>query len=234
MCSASHSSKPDRNEIYQELQRAVPKLVDMYGVVGSQVETCVSNGSRVLIVGAGGGREIAEIGKSKIEFDIVAVDPSSENLEAARRVAQNSGLSERILFINGTVNDVPPERPFDIALSLLVMHQFLDDPSKFEYLSEIGSRLYDNGILIHADICLERPGDLDKLIPEYLSYASSVGIDPQVTQIELKAISQLPIITDVRLRGLFAKANFTEPREVFRTLWYRCWVANRSSVSIRV
>lgn len=227
MNSAPPSSQPDPNAIYRELLRAVPRLADMYRLVGDHVEAMAANGSRILIVGAGGGREIAALAKSKHALEIVAVDPSSRNLEMARAVAQTEGLSDSVLFIAGTVDDVLPEKPFDIALSLLVMHQIAGEAAKAAYLSSIQNRLGENGLLIHADLCVDAPGDLDALVQDYTSHAASIGIDPQVTQIELNAITQPPPLSTDRLHELFAVAGLSTPQEVFQRLWYRCWTANK-------
>lgn len=229
MKSAPPSPQPDPNAIYRDLLRAVPRLVDMYRLVGDQVDAVASNGSRVLIVGAGGGRELVALAKCRHALEIVAVDPSSRNLERTRQVAQTEGLSDSITFVTGTVDDILPGPPFSIVLSLLVMHQITGDAAKSAYLYTIQNRLCEDGLLIHADLCLDAPDDLEGLVQDYLSHAASLGIEQQVTQIELNAISQSPPLSTARIRQLFAKAHLGEPREVFRSLWYRCWIANKSS-----
>lgn len=229
MKNSDQSTQSDPNTVYQDLLRAVPRLADMYRLVGDQVDAVASDGSRVLIVGAGGGRELLELGKCEHALEIVAVDPSVRNLERARQVAHAEGLTDRVTFVTGTVDDVPPGPPFTIALSLLVMHQIVEDADKAAYLSSIQNKLGDTGLLIHADLCLDAPDGLEGLIQDYMSYAASMGIARQVTQIELDAISQSPPLSSARMRKLFAETHFNAPQEMFRSLWYRCWLVNRSS-----
>lgn len=220
-------SQPDPNAIYRDLLRAVPRLADMYRLVGDQVDAVAANGSRILIVGAGGGRELVELAKCRHAIEIVAVDPSRRNLEAAKHVAQAEGLSDRISFVTGTVDDLPMEQPFNIALSLLVMHQITGENAKTAYLSSIQSRLSDDGLLIHADLCLDAPDDFERLAKDYVSHAASLGITQQLTQIELNAISDPPPLTTSGMRKLFAQALFSQRQEIFRSLWYRCWTASK-------
>lgn len=227
MNSAPPSSQPDPNAIYQDLLRAVPRLADMYRLVGSQVDAFATDGSRILIVGAGGGREVLELAKSRHDLEIVAVDPSSRNLALAEHIAQTEGLFDKITFVAGTVDDVPPGKPFSIALSLLVMHGITGDAAKSAYLASIQNSLSDNGLLIHADLCVDAPSDLDALVREYTSHAVRIGIAEQVTQIELDAITSTPPLSTARLRELFAEAHLSVPQEIFRSLWYRCWIANK-------
>ncbi|WP_254656270.1 class I SAM-dependent methyltransferase [Jannaschia sp. CCS1] len=184
--------------------------------------------ARVLIVGAGGGREIEKLLQNNIAVEITAVDPSARNLETARLAAEACPSKSNVTFIAGKAEDLPRGSSFDVATSLLVMHHISDDGAKLAYLRSIRDRLVPGGLLIHADVCVARVEDFDHLIPAYRKYAQHVGTCPDATRLELEAIAQLPVASDERTRALFSEAGLIEPQEVFRTLWYRCWISKRN------
>lgn len=51
----------DRQTMYKEMQRAIPGLDAMYRLVHAVIASHSSEAPHVLVVGAGGGREINEL-----------------------------------------------------------------------------------------------------------------------------------------------------------------------------
>ena len=215
----------DRRAMYRQMQRAVPGLDAMYRLAHALVVSHGENAPQILIVGAGGGREIEELRNSDAIGDITAIDPSAGNLEMARAVAGASGAAREVNFIVGTVDDLPDSVTFDIVTSLLVMHHLPDDGTKLKYLQGLRNRLAPGGQLIHADVCFDDRAEFSKQIPAFLAHADILGVSAEATRLELDAIPTLPVVSGDRTRALFAEARLTEPQEVFRTLWYRCWVS---------
>jgi tRNA (cmo5U34)-methyltransferase len=215
----------DRRAMYQEMQRAIPGLDAMYRLAHALIASHGENAPHVLVVGAGGGREVAEFRNSDVIGGITAIDPSASNLEMARSVAGGSGASPEVDFIVGTVDDLPDGVTFDIVTSLLVMHHLPDDGAKLEYLKGLRNRLAPGGQLIHADVCFDESAEFYNQIPAFLAHANIRGVSAEATRLELDAIPKLPVVSGNRTRALFAEAGLTEPQEVFRTLWYRCWVS---------
>ena len=217
----------DRRAMYREMQRAIPGLDAMYRLVHALVVSHGEEAPQVLIVGAGGGREIEEFRNNAFIGGITAVDPSALNLETARAVAGLSVASLEVSFIVGTVDDLPDGEAFDVVTSLLVMHHLPDDGAKLVYLSGLRNRLAPGGQLIHADVCFDESEDFDRLMPAFRAHADNFGVSADAVRLELDAIPSLPVVTGDRTRVLFSEAGLTEPQEVFRTLWYRCWVSRR-------
>ncbi|HEY9038761.1 MAG TPA: class I SAM-dependent methyltransferase [Roseovarius sp.] len=227
--SSEPTGKPcDRIAMYREMKRALPGLDGMYRLVAALIATRATDNARLLIAGAGGGREIEALGASALAMDITAIDPSEENLNSAKRVADGIGVSHRITFCSGTIDDLPSRPPFDAATSLLVMHHLRDDGAKLAYLTALKDRLTGGGMLIHADVFFDGLEEFESLIPAYLAHADLVGANYHAARLELEAIPRLPIVSEDRTRALFSAAGFSEPREVFRTLWYRCWTSSRT------
>lgn len=221
--------KTDRKAMYREMQRIIPGLDALYGAVHASIIGHGSDAPHVLVVGAGGGREIEEFARCDAIGRVTAIDPSARDLNIARDVAGAFEAPPEMRFFVGTVDDLPAGETFDVATSLLVMHHLRDDGSKLAYLKSIRDRLTPGGLLIHADICFDHRDDLARLIPTYLAHARLVSASEDATQLELDAVPRLPVVSGARIRRLFVEANLAEPFEVFRALWYRCWISTRLS-----
>lgn len=211
---------------YREMQRAVPGVGGLYALLRAAIEKQLPKGGHLLIVGAGGGREIEELAESKKTYRVTAVDPSADNLEGAKHIAEKSCMMDRVRFVQGRVEDLAAvEHAFDAASSLLVMHGLPDDGSKLSYLKAIHSRLAPGAALVHADVCVETTAEFDAMVPLYQHHAARQGIDPELAAIDPRVIPSLPIINGARTKDLFEEAGFSHAQEVFRSLWYRCWVS---------
>ncbi len=223
----SGGEQPDKVALYREMLRAIPGLEAIYRLARALIECRTSRGSRIIVVGAGGGREIVEFGQNRHGLAITAIDPCAAKLALAKRASRAAGLSDAVEFFTARIEDLPQRTPFEAATSLLVMHQIADDGGKLAYLSSIRDRLTDGGVLVHADVCIDAREELEEWVPAYLSHAEISGIDAGATHVELDALSRLPIVSAERTRELFVEAGFAAPREVFRSLWYRCWIATK-------
>ncbi|MCB1918227.1 MAG: class I SAM-dependent methyltransferase [Rhodocyclaceae bacterium] len=225
---AESAAQPsDRAALYSDLQRAIPGLDAMYALACAAIDARVPHDGRILVVGAGGGRELAGLCDGRHRRAITAIDPSASKLALAKRAARQAGVEDTIDFVTTPIDALPRQAPFDGATSLLVMHQLADDDGKLAYLTSLRERLSEDGVLVHADVCLDGRDELDVLVPAFLQYAQAAGIDPATTRFELDALSRLPIVSESRTCELFAGAGLAPPRALFRSLWYRCWLTGR-------
>ncbi len=94
----------------------------------------------LLVVGAGGGAEIARFLPDNPGWCLVGVDPSRDMLAQAQATVERLGVQERVELVRGTVGDLPAGRRFDAATCLYVLH-FLPDDAKLALLREIAARL---------------------------------------------------------------------------------------------
>lgn len=223
-----NDNRTDRLAMYRELQRSIPGLDTIYRLTEALIAGHPGDPPRVLVVGAGGGREIETINSSALHASITAVDPSPDNLALARHVA---GHPKKVRFVEGRVEDLAAEEAFDVATSLLVMHHLPDDGAKRAYLSAIQDRLAVGGVLIHADICFEDPNEFKGIVPIYEAHARHIGANAEATQLELQTVPALPVVPPDRIGTLFAQAGLAQPQEVFRSLWYRCWISGHALTS---
>lgn len=216
----------DRIATYCELLRAVPGLGETYHLVAALINSAATNDARVLLVGAGGGREIAALTACKYAPALTALDPNAQYLHVAKRVAREAGLSGSVRFIEGVIDDLPLAPRYDMATALLVMQNIADDGSKLSFLRSIRSRLSKPGLLVLADVCIDGQAEHERMVAMYRSHAAIAGIAEDTVNIELAALAHLPIISSRRTLALLSEAGFGHAQEVFRSLWYRCWVVD--------
>ena len=146
MITGSRGLQADRRAMYREMQRSIPGLDAMYRLMHALVTSHGCDALHVLVVGAGGGREIEELNGCNVVGRITAIDPSARNLDTARVAAGRSGAAPEVRFIVGTVDDLPAGEVFDLVTSLLVMHHLLDDGAKLAYLKGLRNRLAPGAI----------------------------------------------------------------------------------------
>lgn len=75
----AHTRGPitDQQAMYREMQRAIPGLDAMYRLVHALIAGHAKAAPQVLVVGAGGGREIEAFRNSDTIGGITAIDPSA-------------------------------------------------------------------------------------------------------------------------------------------------------------
>jgi tRNA (cmo5U34)-methyltransferase len=211
---------------YRRMQAAIPGVAGFYRLVRAALEATTAPGASVLLVGAGGGREMETLGPSPHGFRLVGVDPSAEMLERAREVVEHLNLGERAILIRGTVEDVPPDPLHDAATSLLVMHFLPDDGAKDAYLRAIRARLKPGAPLLLAGVSFEDRGAFDRLVPLFLRHAELAGLAADEAAIGPRVIGGMPIISERRAAELLAAAGFAPPLPIFRGLWYAALLAH--------
>lgn len=204
---------------YRRMQLAIPGVDGFYRLLGAVAESAVAPEGEVLIVGAGGGRELEALGPAGFRF--TALDPSAQMLEAARPYA--AGFPERAAFVHGTVDDLPPEARYDAATALLVMHFLPDDGAKAAFLSAIRARLKPGALYVHADVCFEDAGAFAAMTPAFLAHARLAGLPEDKAAVGPEVIATMPVIGEARARELFAEAGFEGATRFYQGLWYRGW-----------
>jgi tRNA (cmo5U34)-methyltransferase len=84
----------------------------------------------LLVVGAGGGAEIAAFLPDNPGWRITGVDPSRQMLDLARAKAARLGVADRVTLVEGSVDALPADRRFDAATCLYVLHFLADDAKR--------------------------------------------------------------------------------------------------------
>lgn len=177
----------------------------------------------ILVVGAGGGRELETLGSSSKSYRLVGVDPSSEMLALAQSSVEKHALAQRTMLIEGFVDDLPPEVLHEAATSLFVMHFLADDGAKRDLLKAIRQRLQVGAPYLHVDVCFESIEVFERLRPVYVAHAEANGLESKQAVEVARRVGTMPIISVSLLEARFTEAGFRMITPFFRGLWYAGW-----------
>lgn len=210
---------------YRDMQRTIPGLEGLYAATRAILSTSIPVNGRILVVGAGGARELELLQDVESASSMLAVDISAEKLERTRAFMDARGLGKHVEYVPGAV-EAAPSAPLCVgATSLLVMHSLPDDGTKLSYLRSIRSRLVLGAPLVLADVSFNDPADFEKTVPAFLEHARHAEVAKRHSDVDPRVIPTMPIIDDRRTRELLTQAAFGEVTPFFRSFWYAGWWA---------
>lgn len=177
----------------------------------------------LLVVGAGGGAEIAAFLPDNPEWRITGVDPSRQMLDLARAKAACLGVADRVTLIEGSVDVLPSDRRFDAATCVFVLH-FLDDDAKRALLRGMRRHLVVgapavsvSGCRVDAVTAGPLRGDLLGAWQQYGEHRGVPAAQMQGIIAELIA-RQAEATTEERYRELMHEAGFAYAVTVFSVM----------------
>jgi tRNA (cmo5U34)-methyltransferase len=225
---------PERTVPVEEYENLVKKFIPGYDNLYTLSEIILAENlpkrAEILVVGAGGGKELETFGKAFPEAVFTGVDPSEKMLALAEKSIEKADLQNRVSLIRGTVDDVE-EKQFDAATALLVMHFLPDDGEKLRFLQAIHRRLKPNAKLILADACFDRendPAEFAWLLNAYKNHARKNGAPEEVIAEALKMnLENVNCVSARRDVELLQESGFGEIRQFFQGLWFTAFVAAR-------
>lgn len=189
----------------------------------------LADGARILIVGAGGGREIEALAVSDHDFLLTGVDPSADMLAVAQHYVAAASAETRVALIQGLTTDLTGDAEYDAAAAMLVMHFLPDDGSKLAFLQEIRARLKRGATYLHADVCFASRTQFDAYAKAMREHAGLVGL-AEIADAPAQAIAKLAfdgdtrwIVSEERTAELFGEAGFHLVAPIYRGLWYAGW-----------
>ncbi|MEO3947731.1 class I SAM-dependent methyltransferase [Gorillibacterium sp. CAU 1737] len=147
---------PDAGRYTSVISRKIPGYYGMYEMMecflASQVEKPGGQSCKLFVAGAGGGQELLTLGLRHPDWSFFGVDPSASMLKAARVRVEEAGLSERVTFLCGEVEDLPQEVLYHGATCMLVLHFVRGREQKVKLLRGIAERLVPGAPLVLSSI----------------------------------------------------------------------------------
>ncbi|MEM9496264.1 MAG: class I SAM-dependent methyltransferase [Pseudomonadota bacterium] len=204
----------------------VPGYFTMQRMAAQLIREVAGASAEVLVLGAGGGMEIAAFGECEPGWRFFGVDPSPEMLDEARKVVEDAGLSGRVQFLEGYIPEAPAG-PFDAATSMLTLHFLKDDGKKLEALKAVRDRLKPNAPFILVDLCLDKTAaDYDARRDRYAQFALNAGANPDdVARTRGRLKDVLNTVSAERDVELLREANFNDIELFYAGLSWRGWIA---------
>lgn len=130
--------------------RLVPGYPLSLDLMACMLATRFNGPCRILVPGCGTGAEVLALASLLPHARFTAVEPSPGMLEVARSKLALARMEDRVMFIQGMIDDLPDDR-HDAATLSLVLHFLPDNGAKAALLAEIARRLVDNAPLLLFD-----------------------------------------------------------------------------------
>lgn len=204
-------------------RRFVPGLADLHRMTSILLGEVAPEKANVLVLGAGGGLELAALAGDHPGWGFVGVDPATEMLKLAARVL--GPLAARVQFVPGYIDDAPLG-PFDAATCLLTFH-FLDADERRRTASEIRRRLAPGAPLVVAHASFPQgEAERDLWLSRYAAFAVASGSDPDDAARARAAVGSLLALFDPEVdASLLAEAGFRDVQLFYAAFTWRGWVA---------
>lgn len=157
--SGTRWERPEADGYAGSIARKIPGYGWMYHMMDCFFTEWLSEreAARLLIVGAGGGQEIAVLGEAHKEWAFTGVDPSARMLDLAKKRVCGTELEHRTTLLQGTVGELPDRELYDAGSCMLALHFVPGLAEKRQLLRDIAARLRPGAPFVLASICGE-PG----------------------------------------------------------------------------
>ncbi len=139
------------NEYDDTAHKIIPGYHTIYELTLHLLKAGLNKDARILVAGAGTGKEIIEYSEMNPHWHFTGFDPAESMLSIARQKVAAASLLNKISLIHGLVDDVK-ENNFDAATSILVMHFLPDDGNKLYFLKGIADKLKSGALIVLVDL----------------------------------------------------------------------------------
>ena len=208
------------------VRRTLPTYDSMFRLVQAYLRANTTPRPNVLVVGAGGGTELATFGTANPTWTFTAVDPAPSMLELARMKANQFNMADRVEFIEGTIDEVEGSQLHDAATCMLVLHFIADVDDKLRQLKSIRQRLKQGAPFVIATMF----GNInDPAFDELFSLWKSYWLDTtnmttaEMDEMEI-TVRQLSFIPEEEIVRLLQEAGFGKIAKFFSTNMFGGWI----------
>jgi tRNA (cmo5U34)-methyltransferase len=212
------------------IRKLFPFYETIHAAINAAMRVYLAPESELLIVGAGTGAEILELGKTNPGWRFLGVDPAKAMLDLAKEKIEAAGLTDRVCLFNGFVGDLPIGKLCDGATSAMIMHFVPDGGGKIEFLRAIASHVKSGAPLVLMDA----NGDLNAPESELLIEAwkqQQVLADVKWDAVESgmkERVKAIHFVPSKRIEQLLAEAGFHRIQRFFQNFMLSGWIAFKS------
>jgi tRNA (cmo5U34)-methyltransferase len=140
------------SSVYDEIiPKIIPAFHSIYELTQHLLRERLDKEPKVLVAGAGTGKEIIDCSQNNPNWSFTGFDPSELMLSIAKKKVAAASLENKISLVHGLINAVT-EKDFDAATSILVLHFLPDDGTKLNFLKEIANKLKPGAPIVLVDI----------------------------------------------------------------------------------
>ena len=208
------------------VRRTLPTYDSMFRLVHAYLRANTEEQANILLVGAGGGNELTAFGPSNPGWTFTAVDPAPPMLDIARMKANEMDITERVKFIEGTIDSIEGSTTYDAATCMLVLHFIADVDEKLHLLKKIRQQLTPGAPFVLASM-YGNPNDpaFDELFELWKAYWLDTTDLTEVEVDEMEnAVRGLSFIPEEDIVRLLREAGFGNIAKFFTTNMFGGWI----------
>jgi tRNA (cmo5U34)-methyltransferase len=211
----------------ERIRKLFPFYETIHAAINATLRAVLGAESELLIVAAGTGAEIVELGKTNPGWRFLGVDPAQPMLDLAKEKIQAVGLGERVSLFRGYVDDLPTDRLYDGATVAMVLHFVPDDGGKLKLLCNVAKRLKSGAPLVlmdaHGD--LSAPGS--KLFLDAWKHQQNLaGVKWEEVESGMKErMKTIHLVSSSRMEQLLIQAGFRRTQRFFQVFILGGWIA---------
>lgn len=204
----------------------IPAFHSIYELTQHLLRERLHKEAKILVVGAGTGKEIIDWAQNNPHWSFTGFDPAKPMLSIARKKVAAASLENKISLVLGHIDDVV-EKDFDAATSILVMHFLPDDGTKLIFLKAIADKLKPGTPLILVD--LEGKIDSDEFNTLNAAWKNQQvfirgendGVEEEFAMRE----NEVHFIPQERIESLLKEAGFIKIHKFFKAYLFGGYVA---------
>jgi tRNA (cmo5U34)-methyltransferase len=183
--------------------------------------------SELLIVGAGTGAEILELGKANPAWRFLGIDPAQPMLDLAKKKIEAAGLTDRVSLFKGYVDDLPTDRLYDGATAAMVLHFLPDDGAKLKLLHDVGSHLKPGAPLVLMDAYVDLSVPESQLLLDAWKHQQNLaGVKWEQVEDGMKErMKAIHFVSSDRIEQLLTEAGFCRIQRFFQVFVLGGWIA---------
>ncbi|UPK46563.1 class I SAM-dependent methyltransferase [Paenibacillus pabuli] len=221
----------DENRYEQSIALKIPGYSHMHDLMERLLAASIAdnNEAEILIVGAGGGKEMTMLGKRHAGWMFTGIDPSQAMLQLSERRIQEAGIGARVKLKSMTLEALPEEGVYDGATSMLMLHFIQGMESKRRFLFNLAARLKPGAPLIIAAVNANLHSPVHPIMMQaWQDHMLSQGIQPEEWERFAASLGrESDPISSEQLIELMEECGFTHITRYFGSFWVEGYYAIR-------
>jgi tRNA (cmo5U34)-methyltransferase len=214
------------NEYDDTAHKIIPAYQAIYELTQHLLRDRLNSEARILVAGAGTGKEIIDCSQNNPNWSFTGFDPAELMLSIARKKVAAASLKSKISLVLGLIDDVV-EKGFDAATAILVMHFLPDDGAKLNFLKAIVDKLKPGAPIVLVDLEGEIGSDEYNVLnaawknQQLFIRAENDRVNEEFAMRE----KEVHFISEKRIESLFKEAGFIQIQKFFKAYLFGGYVA---------
>jgi tRNA (cmo5U34)-methyltransferase len=211
----------------ERIRKTFPFYDTIHSAINAILRSVLGAESELLIVGAGTGAEILELGNANPSWRFLGVDPAERMLDLAKEKIQAAVLTDRVSLFKGYVDDLPTDGLYDGATAAMVLHFVPDDGRKLKVLCGVAKRLKSDAPLVVMDVHGDQSALGTKLLLDAWKHQQNLaGVKWEEVESGMKErVKTIHLVSPFRMEQLLTEAGFHRIQRFFQNFMLGGWIA---------